>query len=479
MRFVRFVCLFAMLGTPLAIVFTVVLHAQTYSVLYNFPSQSGDPYSPTQPGIVAQGRDGNLYSTTLNGGAIGYGTVFKITSAGTLTVLYSFGQTQGGAPNSGLTLGTDGNFYGTALFFGAYGKGTVFKVTPDGSVTSLHDFFGGDGAYPEAPPVQGTDGNFYGTTPEGGNCTYNQNGCGTIYKLTPSGTLTLLYVFDFAHGANPGGPLLEGTDGSFYGVAGEGGADNDGVIFKITSKGKLTVLHNFDGTHGSGPVPPLTQGSDGNFYGTTFSGGLYSAGVIYKMAATGRVTVLHEINGTTDGRYPASGLVRATDGNFYGTTSQGGANNNCAGSSCGTLFRISPQGTYLVLYNFEESTGFGPSTTPMQHTSGVLYAMTTKGGTAYCSDPSYCGVFYSFNASLPAFVSLLPYSGKIGRSIEFLGQGFTGTTGVSFNGTAATFMVVSDNYLKATVPSLATTGFVTVATPSGTLTSNKKFRVIP
>ncbi len=238
------------------LVVTTAAYPQTYSVLYNFGINIGDPLSPDLPRIVAQGRDGNLYGTTVAGGATNGGAVFKITPTGKLTVLYSFDGTHGFFPYGGLTLGTDGNFYGSTYAGGrsysgsTNGWGTVFKVTPSGSLTVLHNFIGGiDGAWPYAPPIQGNDGNLYGTTTLGG--THGNNG--TVYKISPSGTFTPLYQFDYAHGSDAFAPLVQGTDGRFYGTAAFGGSTGNGIVFKIDAAGNLDVLFNFDGTHGANP----------------------------------------------------------------------------------------------------------------------------------------------------------------------------------------------------------------------------------
>ncbi len=430
---------------------------------------------PTYSGIVAQGRDGNLYSTAA-GGENGAGAVFQITPAGTEKVLYSFdGATHGSLPYGGVTLGTDGNFYGTTYAGGTTGYGTVFKITPAGSLTVLYSFMNsGDGAYPFAPPVQGTDGNLYGTTSQA------DVGYGTIYKITPSGKLTLLHSFDETHGYFPTAPLVQGTDGSFYGTTYGGGVSDYGVVYRITPAGKFTVIYNFDGTHGGEPLSPLVQGGDGNFYGTASIGGASGAGAVFKITAAGKLTVLHNLNGTTDGRFPYGGLVQASDGNFYGANSISGKASTGCPNGCGTTFKISPKGQFSVLHNFDLTTGDTPSVTPLQHTNGIVYGDTLIGGTGDIGCVvGDCGVFYSWNDRLPTFVALLPHSGKVGKTIEFLGQGFTGTKSVSFNGTAAKFTVSSDTYLTATVPSGATTGSVTVTTPGGKLASNKTFRVTP
>lgn len=456
------------------------LQAQTFSVLYNFGNNTGDPYSPSYSGIVAQGRDGNLYSTAPDGGTC-CGAVFQMTPAGKLTVIHNFtGSNNDGAfPKGGLTLGTDGNFYGASYEGGSTTSGAVFKVTPGGTATTLYSFTGGsDGAAPYAPPVEGNDGNFYGTTTQAGTC----GACGTIYKITPSGTFTLLHQFDITHGYGPYAPLVLGTDGNFYGTTVFGTSANSGVVFRITPSGKFTLLYSFDSTHGESPFAGLVQGTDGNFYGTTIYGGTTGGGVVYRITPSGRLTVLHNINGTTDGARPYGGLVLGTDGNFYGANAYGGTvNSNCA-DGCGTFFKITPKGAYSVLYKFDYATGATPEVTPFQHTSGTVYGETPVGGTGNVNPciAGNCGVFYSWkNASLPAFVSLLPYSDKVGKIVEFLGQGFKGTKSVSFGGTAAKFQIVSDTYLTATVPDGATTGSATVQTSAGTLASNKAFQVTP
>jgi uncharacterized repeat protein (TIGR03803 family) len=460
---------------------TTVGEAQTYSVLYNFGTKSGDPNQPSYSGIIVQGRDGNLYSTAPGGGTLGDGAAFEVTPIGAVTVLYNFDVTHGAGPFSGLVLATNGNFYGTTSCCGSPGRGTVFKITPDGHLTVLHTFMGGsDGEFPNAPPVQGTDRNFYGTTSAGGGSPFCSGGCGTVYKITPSGTLTILHAFNSGGGSAPTAPLLQASDGKFYGTASYGGHSEGGVIFKITPSGKFTVLYKFDSIHGYEPYAPLVQGTDGNLYGTTRGGGPSRFGVVFKITTSGNLTVLHSFNGT-DGSGPIGGLVQAADGNFYGSTQTGGNSSNCLGG-CGTIFRITPQGVHSVLYNFDNTTGAFPGVTIFQHTNGLLYGDTSGGGTGNvkpCAPPTItCGVFYSLNVGLGPFVSLLPYSGKVGTTVEFLGQGFKGTTGVSFNGTPApTFKVVSGTYLTAKVPSGATTGFVTVTTPKRKLRSNKKFRV--
>jgi len=429
-----------------------------FKSIYDFGDTTGDPLSPTYVGVISQGRDGNLWSTAPVGGS-GGGGAFRLTPGGKLTA-YDFASTAG-QPYSGLTLGTDGNFYGTTFNGGTSKAGTVFKLTPKGVLTPLYSFTGGnDGKIPLAPPIEGTDGNFYGTTDEGGAHNF-----GTVYKITRSGKLTTMYQFDGSHGSNPVGALVQGTDGNLYGTTVSGGASNWGAIFEITPSGTFTLVYSFDFTHGGNPYADLVQGSDGNFYGATNVGGSSRVGVVFKITPKGALTVLYSLNGSTDGANPW-GLVQATDGNFYGVATN-------AGNGYGTIFRITSKGKFTVCEDFNATLGANGRVTLVQHTNGTLYGDTTAGG-----DLVNTGVFYSLNLGFKPFVSLLPPSGKTGATVGILGQGFTGTTAVSFNGTAATqFKVVSKTYLTAVVPTGATTGFVTVTTPGGTLMSNKKFRI--
>ena len=267
------------------------------------------------------------------------------------------------------------------------------------------------------------------------------------------------------------GPLLLANDGYLYGTLYFGIDSDHGTVFKMSPSGDFRTLYQFDITHGIHAVGPLIQGSDGNFYGTTYQGGTapgidWSGGVIFKLTASGALTVLYNLNGLGDGGHPVGGLVQATDGNIYGTTSIGGPENH------GLLFRITPNGGFTVLHDFDgPTTGAQPMVTLVQHTNGKLYGDTYAGGS------TDGGVFFSLDIGAGPFVRLLPEAGNVGSTIEILGQGFTGASAVSFNGTPAAFVVSSDTFLTATVPAGATSGFVTVTTLSGTLTSNKSFRV--
>jgi uncharacterized repeat protein (TIGR03803 family) len=453
-----------LLVIPTLAVFILIpfLHAQTYSVLYNFGAATGDPTGPYL-GVLAQGRDGSLYGTTPTGGTLGYGTVFKVTPNGKLTVLHSFDSTHGQEPFGGLTLGTDGNFYGTTWSGGTYEVGNIFKITPSGDLTVLYSFTGqSDGGNPYAAPIEGADGNYYGTT------WYDAaQGCGTVYKMTPAGSLTTFRTFGHTDGCSPIAPLVQVNDGSFYGTTQIGGRGNFGEVFRITTSGALATV-GFDNTDGGDPYSAVIQASDGNLYGTAAGWGGLGWGTIYKVTRNGTLVDLYDFNGQTDSGGPVAGLVQATDGNLYGVASGGGFNNDN-----GTIYSLNHQGIFSPVHTFDGTSGSDPNVNMLQHTNGLFYGDTTQGG-AYAD-----GVFYSFDLGLKPFVSVLPPAGKIGKTIEILGQGFTGATAVSFNGVPAKFKVIEDTFLRAIVPKGARTGFLKVMTPNGTLTSNRQFIVIP
>jgi len=462
--------------------------AQTFTSLVSFSGTNGS--QPAAP--LVQGFDGNLYGVTYGGGnvepqcstslsAAGCGTVFKVTPAGVLNTLHAFcaqsGCTDGINP-TGLTVGTDGNFYGTTASGGSSGKGTVFKITPAGTLTTLHNFTGTDGASP-AGMMAGVAGAFYGATSGGGT-----NSWGTVFKITTSGTFTSLFDFNLSNGGTPESGLVQGTDGNLYGTTFFGGTSTActsgcGTVFKITPAGVLTTLHTFISTDGEAPFGQLVQGTDGNFYGTTTQGGLSDCsslddgcGTVFKITRTGTLTTLVEFDSTNGGE--PSGVFQATDGNFYGTTVLGGSSTACD-DGCGTIYNVTSTGTLATLHNFAKVDGDAPGAAPFQSTNGTLYGTTQSGGTK-CS-PNGCGAVYSLSVSLGAFVETLPASGNVGAAVVILGTGLKGSTSVTFNGTAATFTVVSGTEIKTTVPNGATTGKVKVTTPTGVLTSNLSFRI--
>ena len=431
------------------------LQAQTYTDMHDFNCKI-DGCGVAYAGIVAQGRDGNLYSTE-GYGANGTGTAYTITPSGVFNLIFNFNNagTDGNGPNTGLTLGTDGNFYGGTATGGANGFGTLFKITPAGVLTTLHDFTFTEAGFPYGPPVAGKNGTFYGVTRYG-----------KAWSLTQSGTFKLL------PNPTPGesrAPLTLASDGNFYGTTINGGTGN-GTVFQMSSAGKIKIIYNFDNTHGAKPIGPVIQGSDGYLYGTASTGGSIpnAFGVVFKLSTKGAITVLHEFDSTNaaDGYEPLGGLVEGTDGNFYGTT--------WTGKVHAVIFKITKTGTYTVLYAFDTTHGAAPAATQMQNTNGIIYGATVSGGV------SFNGVFYSLDVGMSPFASLVGYpAASAGKSIEILGQGLSGTTSVKFGSGSATFNVLSDTYMTAVVPTSGTTGTVTVTTPGGTLKSKQVFKVVP
>jgi uncharacterized repeat protein (TIGR03803 family) len=358
-----------------------------FTSLYSFTG-GNDGYSPN--GLV-QSSDGYFYGTTVNGGTNSAGTVFKIGTSGALTSLYSFsGGNDGANPQAGLVQGSDGNFYGTTQYGGkpATGgpAGTVFKISPNGALTNLYSFTdsfagGNDGAAPEAGLVLGSDGNFYGTTFQGGTYFFSNsgtNGYGTVFKISTNGVLIRLYPFSGNDGANPVAGLAQGSDGYFYGTTQSGGLSNAGTVFKISTNGALTSLYSFSGGNdGGGPLGGLVQASDGNFYGTTVNGGTNSTGTVFKISTNGALTNLYSFSGGNDGANPYAGLVQGSDGDFYGTTQSGGTN-----GGEGTVFKIGANGSYTSLYSFSGGAdGSNPQAALVQGSDGNFYGTTYGGGT--------------------------------------------------------------------------------------------------
>ncbi len=468
-------------------------HAQTVTPLVIFDGfNGGQPYQ----GLLVQGTEGSFYGTTELGGKSsgcgqeGCGTLFGMTAKGVLSTK-SFNSTDGNVPRSGVVRGIDGGYFGTTNGGGAYGQGTVFMVTPSGQLTTIYSFCAQtgcpDGLNPYGTVILGVDGNFYGTTYSGGS-----NGGGTVFTITPDGVLTTLYSFcsaaDCADGDDLTSGLVQGLNGDLYGATQDGGRFTKecpagcGTVFRITPKGTLTTVHRFNGRDGRRPFGALIVDNEGNLYGSAFAGGDLTCnppagcGVIYKITASGIVTTLHTFENSGDGIGPGAGLVLATDGNLYGATT--GVESRIFNS--GTLFQITPQGILTTLYNFSSATGTDPTSPLMQATDGSFYGTTLYGGDLSCAQGSGCGSIYKLDMGLAPFVAFTPRGyGRSGNGAGILGQGFTGTTSVSFNGTSASFTVVSDTFIKATVPAGATTGFVTVNTPSGLLTSNVAFQIIP
>jgi uncharacterized repeat protein (TIGR03803 family) len=391
---------------------TATATTATVTIVYDFGSggnstnginSSLDGSYPVQPPI--QGTDGNFYGTTFDGGTDNDGTVYMLTPQGTLTTLYSFQGFDGVGPR-GLLFETNGLFYGTTqegganITVGSDCCGTVFTITPQGTFTTVHslDFNQSEGDTADSGLVPTGAGDFFGTTYGGGNSNnfFNgtnatdsfgdgvQNPPGTVYRITPEGTLTTLHSFNGTDGSNPGKEAVVGLDGNLYGTTLFGGASNAGSVYSISSAGTFSTLYSFtDGDDGAHPKAQLLQGNDGNFYGTTLDGGgkagqrqcsVNGCGTVFKITPQGTLTTLHDFNGDPEPAHPGS-LTQGTDGNFYGTSFTGGK------FFLGTIYSISPQGNVITLYEFDATNGTEPIAGLTLANDGSFYGATTAGGT--------------------------------------------------------------------------------------------------
>ena len=413
------------------------------TVLYTFAGMPDGSYP--EAGVIRDSA-GTLYGTTYYGGAWGDGTVYKLDAAGHETVLYSFtgqadgsypqtalirdsagvlygtcegvvyrvdepghetvlytftGGLDGGNANSGLIRDSEGNLYGTATNGGAANAGVVYKVDTSHHETVLHNFTGApDGSYPWAGVVRDSAGNLYGATQGGGTANL-----GVVYKLDTSGNETVLYSFPGpADGSVPYAGVTADSAGNLYGTTFNGGPANAGVVYKLDATGHETLLHTFTGEpDGGSPSAGVTRCPNGNFYGTTSLGGAANMGVVYEVDAAGQYTLLHSFTGGADGGHPYAGVTCGSAGNIYGTTVYGGNTVACPAQSylpggCGVVFTLDASGNETVLYSFTgEADGGYPYAGVILDPAGNLYGTTASGGTENCY--LGCGVVYELNST--------------------------------------------------------------------------------
>jgi len=425
---------------------------------------------------LSQGLDGDLYFTT-GGAGFHTGEVYRITPEGKLTPAHKLA----GQSKAGLLLATDGNFYGTTPLGGVKRVGSVFRMTPDRKLTTIYSFCleSGcpDGTEPETGLIQGNDGNLYGTTT--GAAAYNH---GTIFRMTLDGQLATLHNFcsqpNCTDGVGAIAPLLQASDGNFYSTTANGGTGGKplGTVYRMTPSGVFTVLYNFcsqpNCTDGGNPQTGLMQASDGNLYGTA-----ESPGVAYRITLDGSYQVVYtfcSLPKCRDGAYPYASLIQATDGNLYGTTAGGGG-----AHKFGTAFRLTLDGQLTTLHVFCRESGCHDGQTPVgplfQATDGNLY------GTTYGQLHGAPGTVYELVTGLAPFVSPVPAYGNVGTQATILGMKLSGATSVTFNGTAAVSFTINStgSAITATVPAGATTGTIQVTLPTGVLSSNVPFFVMP
>jgi uncharacterized repeat protein (TIGR03803 family) len=371
---------------------TLSARAQTYTVLYSFTggADGGSPY-----GGVILDTHGSLYGTTTGGGAHEDGTIFEVDASGHETVLHSFNREEGALPLGGLTRDPAGNLYGTNSRGGGggcdgKGCGTVFKLRSNGRLPLLQV---PGGRFPLAGLVRDSLGNLYGTTSSGGRYS---SGAGTIFKVDRALTsVTVLYLFGgFETGKYPAATLIRDKAGNLYGTTSAGGlyhggcAFGCGTVFKLDPAGTYTVLHTFTAEpDGNTPLAGLVRDAAGNLYGTTAAGGASGQGTVFKLSKTGKETVLYSFTGGTDGGYPHAGLVRDAAGQLYSTTEGGGA------AGYGTVFKLDTNGVETVLHSFNGDDGRDPTSSLVQDAAGNLYGTTFLGGSGDCGSAG-CGVVF-------------------------------------------------------------------------------------
>ena len=393
----------------LAALATPSTQAQTYTktILHDFTG-GNDGSNPFTRVIVD--KAGNLYGVTGAGGLFNNGTIFKVDSSGSETVLYTFTEpVYGTDPVGRLTMDAAGNLYGNTQQGGTYGYGTVFELDTSGTYTVLHHFIGGpEGEYPQGGLLLVGAGFFVGSTSEGGetNCNNTNQGCGIVFRLAPNSdggwTFTVLHVFAGPpDGAYPVGELTRDSHGNFYGATQQGGDTKCfnhvygcGTVFKVHDR-EETVLYRFTGkADGLYPSSGLLMDSAGNLYGTTYDGGTgcirnHGCGTVYKLDESGHESVLYTFKGGADGRFPDERLVTDPAGNLYGTTSEGGER-----PYSGTVYKVDTTGTETVLYNFlGGADGRFPYGLAID-AAGNLYGVTEEGGLNDCERRSSCGTVF-------------------------------------------------------------------------------------
>lgn len=440
---------FASLSLAAALSLSAAHAGYAEKALYTFMG-SGDGGNPT--GLLTADTAGNLYGVTAIGGNTacstgsentdGCGVVFEVSSTtGSQQVLHTFDFTgvsgsDGAQPVGGVIRNKAGTLFGATAQGGAvagpchHGCGAVFSLTSSGTLTLLHSFTSGtDGEGPSAGLYMDKTGNLYGMTLTGGSTTTcgdkDTPGCGTVFKVTPSGGESVLHHFvgGKTDGAYPIGSLIANSGGNLYGTTVAGGSTGScgilkregcGIVFKLASNGTLTILHSFaGGSDGAYPTGALMFDSEGDLYGTTVGGGSdancgvgpYGCGTVFKIAAAGGESVIYAFQGgAADGGYPTSGVIADTAGDLFGVTAAGGGTGNCGFKfkpikGCGTAFEIAAAGGETILHVFTGKKGAGgyPMFGMIQNKAGKFFGTTVSGGVAGCSGgagPLGCGIVF-------------------------------------------------------------------------------------
>lgn len=386
----RFLYRFATALLFLSSIAATTAHAQTFTVLYSFTggADGNDPFA----GVIRDSA-GNLYGTTSYGGTgtcvqdfvQGCGTVFRVTEAGSETVLYNFlGGTDGQLSQNGVTFDRDGYLFGTTVD-GGLDFGTFFRLDQSGNEQVLHRFTGGtDGAYPDGALVRDNTGNLFGTASEGGDlgCGFEDTGCGTVFEVGANqGHVIHRFKGTPSDGAYPGAVLIDST-GNLYGATTRGGAADAGTIYKIDQNGNYTVLYSFLGSNdGCELSGNLALDENGDLYGAASACGELGRGTVFEINAAGSFSVLHAFSGAAgDGNSPFGGVTRDHAGNLYGTTLFGGGCDMELGG-CGIVFKLNPSGSLTILHAFDGYTdGSSPWSNVILDPAGNIYGTTSLGG---------------------------------------------------------------------------------------------------
>ena len=435
----------------LLVAFTLIssfASAQTESILYNFPG--GNP----QSGVTFDGN-GNIFGTTVFGGANGAGTVWELSSTGTYSLLYSFGDslTDGSGPVAGVTIDSHGNLFGTTRAGGANGAGTVWEISSSNTYSVLYSFGASttDANDPSAGVTVDASGNLYGVTEFGG-----ANGKGAVWEISASNTYSILYSFGASGGdaAYPVANVVFDSNGNMFGTSAYGGLYGGGAIWEITSTGSYSVYHSLgsSSSDGANPLAGVAFDAYGDMYGTTKTGGASGVGTVWEITASGTYGTLHSFgSSSSDGSGPNAGVTVDNSGNLFGTTTAGGSSN------AGAVWEITSVGTYQLIYSFgafsnDAATPIGGVTCDA---SGNLYGSTSIGGA------SNYGTLWKINAPVLALSSVNLSAGSVSG-----GTSVVGTISLAAPAASGGFTVaLSSNSVYVVVPP-------TITVPEGSTTAS-------
>ena len=426
---------------------TISVRAElAFQLLYEFPLAAPGPCWPSTR--LVEASDGSFLGTSSRGGLNNFGAIYKVTPTGDCTTIFSFDATGGRYPNGGLVLGDDGNYYGTTASGGLNGVGTAFRMTPGGTLRTIFDFQATNGASP-ARLEPGSDRRFYGVTSGGGPYS-----AGTAFALDTNGVLTLLFSFNGTNGSSPGGGLATGGDGTVYGVTQYGGTGYSGplnpvtgygTIFSLTTNRNLGTLVFFNGTNGAQPWAPLTLARDGNLYGTTARGGANNQGTVFRLTPSGTLTTLYEF-GPNGGVRPYGPVIQGRDGNLYGTTAYCVTS---AGVTNGTVFSLTANGVVKTLVNLDGTNGLHPSSEMVLARDGNLYGTmadiaaqySVNGGTLFrlVTPPVITANLGGSSSALITWTAFTNGVYQVERSSSATGAAWTPSASVTATSTVASF----------------------------------------